>query len=231
MTGQVSLADMLVDAPVSKWVIAKVKSIQVSEHAVTLTYHGGDIPHVAYLESYTPAVNDVVHCLTDQRNGMIVIGKEVLRTPTAPVTPAAPFTVAPTGSSTYFLEPEPPHWSGTQVLQGPGESGAYFYAANAFAGTGVDMAKVEIQLTFPPAPDNFPALSLVLHHNADTTTPFAPVSPVYFHQIGDWMTDWHMLPLGWAADLNSGAALGIGFTSDIYSAVIASGGTLRFTPL
>lgn len=230
MTGQVSLPDLIQDAPVSKWVIAKVESVQVSEHAVTLAYHGGSIPHVAYLESYTPAVNDVVHCLTDERNGFIVLGKEVLRAATVPPTPAAPFTVAPNGSSTYFQNPPPPHWSGSQVRQGPGESGAFFYAANAFAGTGIEMSMVEIQLVPFPA-GSMPTLSLVLHRNANTSAPFEAVSQVYFHEIMPWMSDWHKIPVGWAADLNSGAALGIGLASDIYSAVITSGGTLRFTPL
>lgn len=227
--GEASLPDLLSRLPAVRWFMAKVDSVQASEHALTLVYRGGTVAHCAYLASYTPAVGDVVHVITDQANGLLVLGKEVLRTPTPPPTPGAVSTRAPSGSSTYFAQPAPAHWSGTEVRQGPGESGAWFFPAHTFDYlAGVPLALVEIQMTITPADG---ILSLVLHRNADTSSPFAPVSPVYLHHVMDWMTDWHKIPLGWAADLANGTALGIGLASDLYSAVVVTGGTLRFTPL
>lgn len=226
MTGQVSLADLIADIPPTKWIMATVDSVQMAEHAVTLSYHGGLIPHVGYLESYPPAVGDVVHALIDQRNGLLVLGKEVLRPATTPPTPGPVVTAVNTDSGTWNTVSNT--WS-DGIRQGPEESGAFFYVPAAFTSlVGVTLAKVEIRLTL--AADS-QALSLVLHDNADTSAPFTQVGSLYLHKIEPEVDTWVALPMAWANALVNDDAKGIGLASDIYTAVVSAGGTLRFTPL
>jgi hypothetical protein len=134
--------------------------------------------------------------------------------------------VVNTGSSTYSSDTG--GWS-TGVRQSPTESGAFFYSPTAFTSlAGKDLAAFEIRLTL--AADS-QALSLVLHNNADTGDPFTPVGSLYLHEVDPLVDTWVPLPLDWATALVDAEALGIGLASDIYTAVVSAGGTLRFTPL
>jgi hypothetical protein len=228
--GQVSLADLIARLPAVRWFIAQVASVQGTEHAVTLTYRGATIPHCGYLETYAPAVNDVVHVITDQHNGLLVLGKEVLRPATPPPTPGAPTTVVPTGSGSYRTDPPPPAWI-AGVQQGPAVSGAWFYDQAALqALAGVALAKFEIQLNVAAGSG---ALSFVVHDNASATGAFTWQSMLYMWDSTPGSLAWVPLPLQWAARLVDSAQLGkgIGLASDVYTAAITSGGTLRFTPL
>lgn len=233
MTGQVALADLIANAPSTKWIMATIDSIQASENAVTLSYHGDVIPHVAYLTSYTPTVGDVVHALSDQRNGLLVIGNELLRPPTTLPGPTAPVTVVPTGSASYFQVPPPPIWVDGQVQQGPTVSGAWFYNPASLPTSLIDvpLAAFEIELNVA---DGSQALALTVHDNADTTTPFLVASDVYLYEAPTGSDVWVALPLYWADRILNPDTPGLGMgltTSDLYTAAITSGGTLRFTPL
>jgi hypothetical protein len=226
--GQVSLADLIARLPSVRWFIATVASVQASEHSVTITYRGATVPHCAYVESYAPAVNDVVHVITDQHTGLLILGKEVLRTPVAPPTPAAPTVVAPTGSASYLAAGT---WTAGQVLQSPNISGAWFYNQAALAAlAGVPMAKLEIQLNVAVGSD---PLSFVVHDNADTSSPLVWQSMLFMCNAHPGVLEWNSLPLTWVGRLTSTTepGKGIGLASQIYTAAITSGGTLRFTPL
>jgi hypothetical protein len=232
--GQVSLADLIARLPAIRWFIATVVSIQAGDHSITLAYRGATVPHCAYMESYTPAVDDVVHVVTDQHSGLLVLGKEMLRPATPPPTPPAPTTVAPVGSGSYRTDPPPPGWiAGAGVQQSPTVDGAWFYDQAALqALNGVVMAKLEISLNVAAGSD---PLSFVVHDNSDTSAPLVWQSMLYMWDVSAIMGTlaWVPLPLNWAKRLTDSAqpGKGIGLASDLYSAVISSGGTLRFTPL
>lgn len=224
---QSGLPDLLTRLPAIRWFLARVSSVQASEHAVTLDYRGATIAHTAYLESYAPVVNDVVHVITDQSTGMLVLGKEALRPVVVPPTPPAPVSVVSTGRASYL---ENVGWTTGSVRQGDGWSGAWFYPVTAFTSlTPNDMAVLEVQVTAPADPG---PLSFVLHDNLATGGAFARVSAPWLVQPAAGL-QWITLPLAWVDDLIGGVAAGVGLSTDqpSYTATLTSGGTLRFTAL
>jgi hypothetical protein len=229
------LPDVLATGAPMTWFIGQVTAWDSPNKRLTVKWRGGTVTNVAYLKSYAaPAVNDIVHGMVWEPNGMLVWGVEELRPAVAPPTPPAQFSVVPTGKASYVTVTNPPAspvttWVPNVIEQSPDSRAAWFFAANAFAGVvGKTMAKVEIQITLPMDSD---PLGFVLHHNAGMSTAFTPVGPVYMHHVMPYMSDWHSLPISWAAALADGTALGVGLSSDLYSATVDTGGTLRFTPL
>jgi hypothetical protein len=225
--GEVSLPDLLVRLPTIRWFMARVSAIHETGHAVTLDYRGALIQHVGHLTSYTPTVGDVVHVITDQHNGMLVLGAEML--PVKPVlpTPPVPLSAVSTGQASYL---ENAGWTTGSVRQGDGWSGAWFYPPTAFTSlTVADPAALEVQLT---APAGTRPLSFVLHSNRDTTGTFARVGEPFLVQPAEGL-QWIQLPLSWVRDLIGGVAAGLGLSTDqpSYTAMITGGGTLRFTAL
>ena len=228
------MADLIARLPAIRWFVATVASVQASVNEVTINYKGATVPHCAYLASYTaPAPGDTVHVITDQNTGLLVLGKEVLRAATPPPTPPAPTVIAPTGTANWHAELDPPRWvTGEPVKQGDGVTGAWFYDQSALTAlAGVTMAKFEIQLNLAIGATT--ALSFVVHDNTDTTVPLSTASMAYLHTTTPGLLAWVPLPLNWARRLTDPGdpGRGLGLASDIYSAVITSGGTLRFTPL
>jgi hypothetical protein len=225
--GEVDLSDMLARLPAIRWFMARVASVQLSVKAVTMDYRGALIPNTAYLESYTPAVNDVVHVITDQHNGTLILGKEALRPVIPPGTPPAPISVVSTGTGSYL---ENTAWTTGPLRQGDGWSGAWFYSPTAFTSiTVVDEGALEIQLTVPE--DTGP-LSFVLHGNLDTSAEFVRRSEPWLVQLEPGI-QWVSLPLAWVDALIGGIAAGVGLSTDqeVYTATVTGGGTLRFTAL
>lgn len=224
-----ALADTLAQGPQLGWFIAVVESIQSASKSVTVTYLGGSVPHVGYLAHYTPTVGDVVHGLIWEPQGMIILGKEVLR-PTVAIPPgAAATTVAPTSRATWTeFEDAPSAWLANAIVhQSLTEDGAFFYSAGALSAVAVaDWAAFEVQVTTQAGSG---PLSIVLH-GSTLADPFIQVSDLQLRSTPEGVATWVALPLAWADALRSGTAKGIGFTSDIYQAAV-SGGTLRFTPL
>lgn len=224
------LPDTLQTGPSMTWFIAQVTAVDNVNHSVTVLWRGASVVNVAYLSSYTPVINDVVHGIIWDHNGMLIWGKEVLPPADVPVTPPSPTTPGPIGGATYTLGVDNSWvWQPDVVRQSPVDKGAFFYAAGVFTPlVGVVLATLELQVTL--SADSNP-LGIVLTANTDTTAPFQPVSLLYLYNVPPGVATWVPLPLSWADLLSSGAAAGIGFTSDMYSATVVAGGTLRFTPL
>jgi hypothetical protein len=231
------LADLLAQDPVARWFVATVFSFDAGTKNLTLSYNGGTLPNIDYLTSYAPVAGDRVHVLADDRNGMLVIGADVIRTlPTIPAPGAVVTVPLLTGNSWQIITDARlgvSHWIGSPVQQSPSLRGALFYTAALLAPlAGVDLSRFEIQLTL--AAGSGP-LSLILHDNLDVTTPFTASAfmplQVYLRDVPVGVSSWVELPLAWAGALAAGTAKGIGLYSDIYTATVSAGGTLRFTPL
>lgn len=219
-----------ISEPQVKWLQGVVSD--VGDGFVTLTYGDGEIQNAAYLKQYTPVEGDLVHVLSFEPMGMLVLGStEASVSPPPDPVPVAPSTFNSNGNATYSLLLST--WTSSSLLQSEDQVACFFYAPAAFAavsGLTFQQAEIEITRTSGGPPEFVP------HLNVDTVTGLSLPSDMTF-----WRPDvalpigvptWVPLPVGWAQDLVAGTIKGIGIWTDLGSSGEYSGtGRVRLTPL
>jgi hypothetical protein len=222
-----TLADIY--APQLRWLSGRIDAI--TGDTVTLAVGGGYIPNVGCSDQYTPVVGDVVHALSWEPNGILVLcsSNQPGAGPVSPLTPGAPSTITPTSFSVY--DTATGSWApGTTV--GPTRTGAWFYSPGAFSALAdIPMASVEIAITRtaggPP--------ELVALTNTSALGPPAAVTYTASRYglantpIG--VSTWLPLPLEWGQGLASGEIGAIGVGGALYSGTYTGTGQIRMTPL
>lgn len=223
------LAEVLHPSVPVRWLIGRVYA--VTGDTFTMTYNGGQVPSVGYVDQVVPQVGDVVHVLASDDNGMLCIGTNntplVPRVP--PVAVGTPLIVNATSSSTYFATTGT--WT-AGVVQDDARTGCWFYSAGAFAGMLTStLAKVEIEVTRTSGgPPEFVehtntaavgALVLVADMGTRYVTPAPPVGAA----------TWVALPLEWGRNLVTGTAKGIGIGGGQWVGAYSGTGRIRLTPL
>lgn len=75
-----ALEDTLYQPRPLKWITGLVAAVDTTLHELTLTYAGGEVPHVRYLRGQVWAIGDIVECLSDETRGIIAVGSPYPRT-------------------------------------------------------------------------------------------------------------------------------------------------------
>lgn len=219
-----------ISEPKVTWVQGVVSSIGTG--VVTLSYADGTIQNAAYLKQYTPVVGDLVHVLSFEPMGMLVLGSTegAVSPPPAP-TPVAPTTFNSSGNATYsFLLST---WASSSLLQSADQVACFFYSPAAFtavSGLTFQQAEIEITRTSGGPPEFVP------HLNLSTATALSLPADLTFWRpdvsLPVGVPSWVPLPLGWAQGLVAGTIKGIGIWTDLEASGVYSGtGRVRLTPL
>lgn len=216
--------------PGLNWIVGTITA--VTGYTVTVNCFGGDVEDVAVLDQYTPLVGDVVHMLSMEPVGMLVIGSlNTLATPRPePPTTGTEAILTPIVNATYG--PLPGQWELGTVVQDTDRVGCFFYDPLGFSPVAVaDLATVSIELTLDSGtgPPEFVELT-----NSSAQGLLTVLTEIPFGvQPGPVGTPtWLDLPLDWGTDLITGAAGGIGIASSLFTGVYTSStGRLRLTPV
>ncbi len=233
------LADVIPSDPPLRWIVGTVKKI-LSDGSVTLAYNAndpsadetdttGEIPGVACLDQYTPVVGDVVHALSFEDRGVLILGSgnsHGLVSP--PLTTPAEVIVSSIGGATWVEATQ--SWEPGVVRQEPGVIGCWFFDPAAFVPlqtTELEAFALEITRT------SGDRAQLLQHINFDTTTPLAIVEgPRYQNQRPEvGVPTWIDMPIGWGVDLIVGIIKGIGVTSDDTVSTYSTTARVRLQPL
>lgn len=223
------LSQLLAAPPMVEWIKATV--IEVEGDYVSLSYRGGQIDNAAYLSSYTPVANDIVHALSLSGMGILVLGaSNGTGAAVDPLPTEIEALVSADGASTWHRSGELTAWeTGVLVSTGPDDLGVWLYDTGLFTAAGVDMLtkfEIEVNMTGGGPAEFF------LHNQAGASGDLEVVSSDPF--VTSWtplgVLTWVELPVGWGEDLISGAARGIGVGGGLFSATWSpGGGRLRFT--
>lgn len=216
------------DVPV-RWLIGRVSA--VTGDTFTMTYNGGPVYSVGYVDQVVPQVGDVVHVLASDDNGMLCVGTNnaplVARVP--PVAVGTPLIVSAASSGTYSATTG--LWT-AGITQDVDKTGCWFYAAGAFnAMASSTLARVEVEVTRTAGgPPEF-----VEHANAtgtgtlaivaDAGSSYATAAP----PVG--VATWVALPLEWGRNLVTGVAKGVGIGGGNQAGAYSGTGRIRLTPL
>lgn len=232
------LADLFTTAPAVRWFIADVVAVDELASTVTLSYLGGLVPGVGYLDHVVPEQGDVAHGLIWNTNGMLVIGtntKTIVTHPTLP-TQLAPITVEAQQFGTYSDGGWEPG-----LVQSPTQFACWFYMAalperSADPGVPVDLAalvardlsafEVEVTRTGGGPPEFFAHRSNGVGDELRVADRKAPSN-----QVPLGVPTWVPLPVGWGEQFVLGNILGVGVGGGYYSGTYSGTGRLRFTPM
>ena len=223
------LAEVLTPGVPVRWLIGRVYA--VTGDTFTMTYNGGQVPSVGYVDQVVPQVGDVVHVLASDDNGMLCVGTNnvplVARVP--PVAVGTPLIVTASSSGTYSTTTGT--WT-AGVAQDPTRTGCWFYAAGAFASMAMSsLAKVEVEVTRTSGgpPEFMEHTNLtgtgVLISVAGSGTRYVTAAP----PLG--VATWLALPLEWGRNLVTGAAKGFGIGGGQFVGAYSGTGRLRLSPL
>jgi hypothetical protein len=198
-----------------------VQVVDTAAHTATVLYNGTNIPNVAYMDSYTPAVNDIVETMVMQTRGMLILHKVTATTP--PVVPViTPTSTTPNGWAGY--REDTGQWNTSTDLPVGGEQNvAAFYPA-AF-GTSL-VGKLLTGLTIKIQPFqvyekvSFAVDLLKAGTSAGSPGSYTSMSRVFTPYIPTGVLNIVYLPIAWAQAFRDATAVGIGLHSDLYETVI-----------
>jgi hypothetical protein len=213
-----------IGGPSLKWIKARVYSVN-PDGSVILEYLGGFIPGVGTLDHYTPVEGDVVHALSLQGQGTLVLGSSStpLAAP-APLVPQTPIILNPLYSATYDIASQT--WQPGVINQGPGLVGAWGYNAVALRTVMVEKVEIEINLLDGGPPE------FINHRSASASGVLAESEFIWrVPRPAAGVLSWVSLPIGWGLDLINGTINGFGLHSSGQSGTYSGTGRVRVTPL
>jgi hypothetical protein len=200
----------------------------VNATSVILEYRGGLITNVGYVDQYIPVVGDVVHAISQQGQGVLIVGSNnVAPQPVSQLPLPTVLTVNATQWASYAASA----WSSGVLVQSPSSWACWFYPVGAFASlSGRLLASFEFEVVLAAGgPPEFvahatpaPAGTLTLRD----TFRHAPIQPA----VG--VATWVPLPLDWGAAMVSGEMAGVAIGGGIYSGTYSgTSGRVRITTL
>jgi hypothetical protein len=225
------LADIFTTGPPLEWFIGRVSSVEGA--TLTMTYRGGQVTGVAYVDQVTPVGGDEVHGLKWDTNGFIVLGTN--NKPNAVIkAPELGDQVVFTAFSNATAGPL--GWEPGVLHQAPTLRAAWFYQApdvltvtgdrSLLAGHPVAAVEIEVVRVSGGPPEFF------AHNNG------GPVgAPVI---VGDRFVNgqppvgvptWVRLPVTWGELFVTGAVQGFGIGGGFYTGEWSGTGRLRVTAL
>lgn len=211
--------------PKVNWLVGRVYKIN-ENGTCTLTYAGGYIYNVGSLDHYTPVVGDVVHALSFEPQGVLILGSNSNPTGIVPVDPVAQPSViySPISTATYTLATET--WTPGSLQQGPEFMAAWRYDTEALMlMKDTVLQKVEIEITC--VSDGPPELVRFI---GDPPV-VVPGPPWQVQQTAVNIPTWVPMAIGWGQELINGISDGIGITSSGQTGVYSGTGRVRLTPL
>jgi hypothetical protein len=207
-------------APGLHWLTGKVYAVN-PDSTVTLQYRGGFIYNVGTLDQYTPAEGDVVHALSQEGTGTLILGSN--NTPLTPPpenTPGTPVILNPVLGRTYNEVTQ--EWTSVVGIQGGDLIGAWTYDASSLRTTLLERVEIELFMVSGGPPE------FATHANSTLSGPLT-VSD-YIWRVGAW-TDWYPLPISWGDQLIAGGISGFAVVSSGQSGTYSGTGRVRLTPL
>jgi len=200
---------------------------------------GSGTPGCNYVDSYTPVVNDIVHAITAETRGILVLGSTGQASPVAAARVALldepvgePDAVAdPVNSGTFITHKNQPNeFTSNWVGQGKNQLGVWAFpdlaAAIQNARNGGLIARIEIELTLL---QDGPRAALVLIKN-NNGSPWMVNSVKWSDTLAVGVPTLVPLPLGWLDDLGNGlATIGLSNKSTLPSAMFATAASIYIT--
>jgi hypothetical protein len=211
--------------PKLNWLVARVFKVNPNG-TCTLSYSGGFIYNVSSMDHYVPVVGDVVHALSFEPQGVLILGANSNTTGVDPVEPVAqtPTVITPVSTATYTYATET--WTPGFLQQGPGLLAGWRYLFTAFVPlyrTIFQQVEVEITRVSGGPPELVRFLGAV---------PEIPPGPPWQAPLTDaGVPTWVSVPLGWGQELLTGDVDGIGIISSGQDGVYSGTGRVRLTPL
>ena len=221
-----ALTSQLVRTPGLTWIVGTVYAVNAA--SVVLACRGGLITNVGYVDQYIPIVGDVVHAISQEGQGVLIVGSNNAVSP--PVS-QLPLPTVLTVNSTQWASYAAGTWTTGVLAQSPTSWACWFYPSGALASlAGRMLASFEFEIVLATGgPPEFVAHATAAPVGALTlrdTFRHAPVQPA----VG--VATWVPLPLDWGDAMVAGEIAGIAVGGGIYSGTYSgTSGRLRATTL
>jgi hypothetical protein len=222
------------------WKVGIVKSIE-GPNSITVQFVGADAgagtPNCNYVDGFAPTVGDIVHAITAETRGILIIGSTGQGTPVMAArvmdepAPGPDATSDPVKSGTFIThQNQPNEFTNNWVGQGKGQLGVWAFTGLATAiqnaRTGGLIARIEIELTLL---SEGPRAALVLIKN-NSGEPWMVETVRWSDSLEVGVPTLVALPIGWLDDLGYGlATIGLSNKSTLNPGMFATAASIYIT--